>query len=592
MKNLKIATGFKLPAKVATEKSGFIGTTGSGKTYGSSKLAEQFWYEGSPFVVLDPVGVWYGLRLAKNGKNPSGIDIPIFGGLHGDIPLESGSGALIADLIIDKNLSAVLDVSQFESDTEKARFALGFSDRFFFRKKASPSAVTLILEEVQEFVPQNPQRGEEKMLHSFVRMQKLGRNFGIGSIYITQRPQEVNKKALNMVQTLFVFRTTGTHERTAIEKWIEDKSLDQNIAQDLPKLATGTCHVWSPEFLKISETVKISEKDTFDASATPEVGKKAHAVKLTDIDLAALQDQMAATIEKAKQDDPQILRKRIFELEKQVKNGLTTIAVSKTAGIKEIFKSDPKAIEAAVNSALRRREVEFEKERKSTRGMITGYIRAFKNIEQALVLAGNSSDIIRQAPDLPPAPAFVSVPLVDQNIQQHASSGIPDYTSDGITGPEQRVLNAIAWMENVGIQDPVGEIVAFLSGYGHVLSKGFTVPRGALKTRNLITYPTPGRISLTDEGKKLAQYPEGIGSTQELHQRVLERLDGPKQRLLKPLLAVHPNDMAAEELCVAAGYSHPLSKGFTVPRGKLKTFGLITYPTPGRIRAAEVLFID
>src|SRR5207244_107411 len=110
------------------------------------------------------------------------------------------------------------------------------------------------------------------MLHAFTRMQKLGRNFGIGSSYISQRPQEVNKKALNMCQTLFVFRTTGTHERTAIEKWIEDKSLDENIAQDLPKISTGSCHLWSPEFLKVSEMIKISEKHTFNASATPEVG--------------------------------------------------------------------------------------------------------------------------------------------------------------------------------------------------------------------------------------------------------------------------------------------------------------------------------
>jgi DNA helicase HerA-like ATPase len=100
--------------------------------------------------------------------------------------------------------------------------------------------VHLFLEECQEFVPQNPQRGEERMLHAFIRMQKLGRNFGIGSSYISQRPQEVNKKALNMAQTLFVFRTTGTHERKAIEQWIADKALDQDIAGDLPKIQTGT----------------------------------------------------------------------------------------------------------------------------------------------------------------------------------------------------------------------------------------------------------------------------------------------------------------------------------------------------------------
>jgi hypothetical protein len=90
-----------------------------------------------------------------------------------------------------------LDVSQFESDADKARFARAFSDRFFFRKKAAPSAVHVFIEECQEFAPQNPQREEAAMLHAFTRLVKIGRNFGIGVSLLSQRPQEVNKKVLS-----------------------------------------------------------------------------------------------------------------------------------------------------------------------------------------------------------------------------------------------------------------------------------------------------------------------------------------------------------------------------------------------------------
>jgi len=85
-----------------------------------------------------------------------------------------------------------LDVSQFESDADKARFARAFADRFFFRKKAAPSAVHVFIEECQEFAPQNPQREEAAMLHAFTRLVKIGRNFGIGVSLLSQRPQEVN----------------------------------------------------------------------------------------------------------------------------------------------------------------------------------------------------------------------------------------------------------------------------------------------------------------------------------------------------------------------------------------------------------------
>ena len=94
--------------------------------------------------------------------------------MHGDVPLEPTAGGLLADLIVDRTLSCILDLSQFESDADKARFALAFADRFFFRKKAMPSAVHLFLEKLKSSVPQNPQKGEERMLHAFTRLQKLG----------------------------------------------------------------------------------------------------------------------------------------------------------------------------------------------------------------------------------------------------------------------------------------------------------------------------------------------------------------------------------------------------------------------------------
>src|SRR5437773_9350213 len=118
---LKIAADLALPVEVVTEKLAFLGRTGSGKTYAAQKLAEEMYAAGAQFVVLDPVGIWYGLRLAADGKRP-GLEVPVLGGLHGDIPLEVGAGALIANLVVDRGVSMVLDVSQFESDADKARF--------------------------------------------------------------------------------------------------------------------------------------------------------------------------------------------------------------------------------------------------------------------------------------------------------------------------------------------------------------------------------------------------------------------------------------------------------------------------------------
>lgn len=331
---LNLSPDLSLPLDAVTQKFAFLGRTGSGKTYAATKLAEEMHAAGAQIVVLDPVGVWYGLRLAANGKD-AGISIPVFGGLHGDVPLEATGGALAANIVADTGGSFILDVSQFESDADKARFARAFAERFFFRKKGSPSAVHLFLEECQEFIPQNPGREEAMMLHAFTRLTKLGRNFGIGASLISQRPQEVDKKALNMTECLFAFQMTGIHERKTVKAWIHDKGLEGDIEGDLPKLAVGTAHVWSPQWLQISKTVRIAKKRTFNASSTPAVGAAIKARELAPIDLERIRKDMAATIERAKQEDPRELRRQVLELQRQ----LAARPIAKTSPAKIIERS-------------------------------------------------------------------------------------------------------------------------------------------------------------------------------------------------------------------------------------------------------------
>jgi hypothetical protein len=209
--NLRISDTLTLPRDVVTQKLAFLGRTGSGKTYGAMKLCELMLDAKAQVIALDPVGVWWGLRTGTLDVGPGqggGFSIPVFGGLHGDIPLEPGAGALIADLIVDRNLSAVLDVSQMLA-SEQGRFATGFITQLFQRKKAAPAAMHIFIEEAQEFVPQNVTSGETAKVHAFERLIKLGRNFGIGASLISQRPQEVNKKALNQTECLFAFQMTG-----------------------------------------------------------------------------------------------------------------------------------------------------------------------------------------------------------------------------------------------------------------------------------------------------------------------------------------------------------------------------------------------
>lgn len=587
---LKLAEGLSLPLDAVTQKLAWLGVTGSGKTYGASKLAELFWHAGAQFVVLDPVGVWYGLRLQKDGKKPSDITIPIFGGLHGDVPLEATGGALLANLVVDKTLSAIIDVSQFESDTDKARFARDFAERFFFRKKAAPSAVHLFLEECQEFVPQNPQRGEEHMLHAYIRMQKLGRNFGIGSSYISQRPQEVNKKALNMAQTLFVFRTTGTHERKAIESWITDKALDQDIAGDLPKIATGDCHVWSPEFLKISDTVHILEKHTFNASATPEVGVTAKSRELAPIDLAQVRSDMAATIEKAKSDDPRELRKQIAELKKQLVSKVDPTRIQPEPRVREKF--------VLKDSQIARLEKIYERmlEKADAYGKAMGLLWDQQSDEAKALL--DVLRVVANVPKPPPASVHKFAGRRDEPTSRAlpASTPRPRAELGSRVRQPQSSSNGDAAIGNSGLR----RMLIALAQRPQGLNRRQLGVRAALSSRSgtFDTYLSKARtngwvdgtnqLRITDAGSRALGSYDPLPEGRDLLEHWLRELgNSGAARILRELAGAYPRALTRAELGEAANLSDR-SGTFDEYLSKLRTLELIE--GRGELRASEELF--
>lgn len=315
---ITMGRALKVPTDAVTQTVAFVGRKSSGKSYGAMKFCEGLHGVGAPFVAIDPVGNWYGLRLAADGKKP-GLPIPVLGGEHGDLPLTPAAGAVVARFIIDSGTSAVIDVSRFRK-ADRKRFVADFAEELFHRAKSVRSPLMVVLEEAQKFAPQM-YKGQERMLGAIEDIVRLGRNYGLGSTLITQRPQSVNKEVLNQVECLFIGQLNGAHERKAIKDWVVQNAADDGISDlvnDLPSLDVGEMMVWSPQWLKIFKKVRIGKKITFDASATPKLGDKRKERKLAPVDLGALETAMADTVEEAKRDDPKELRKQIRALEREL----------------------------------------------------------------------------------------------------------------------------------------------------------------------------------------------------------------------------------------------------------------------------------
>jgi uncharacterized protein len=317
-KTIALGEGLDLPtANAASQVYAFMGRRGSGKTYGCGRLIEQLLEHGGQVCIVDPVGIWHGLRRSADGKGP-GYDVPVFGGWHADLPLPSTAGAVFADLVATKSTSIILDVAEM-TGAEQRRFVAEFCTELFQAKKRHRSPLLVVFEEAQEFVPQNVRGDSARMVGAVERLIKLGRNYGVGAVLISQRPQAVNKDVLNQTELMLAFQLTGPQERKAIAAWVQEVGAgDRAIADELPSLQPGTCIAWSPQWLGTFGRHRILRKKTYDASATP-VGRDDSARKLPPIDLDEVREALRQVEEELAENDIEALRGEVKRLRREVR---------------------------------------------------------------------------------------------------------------------------------------------------------------------------------------------------------------------------------------------------------------------------------
>jgi len=316
-KGLRISDALSLPIDSVTDTIGVLAIKGAGKSYVSMVLIEELIKQGLPVVALDPVGVFFGLRSSVDGKT-AGLPVIIVGGQHADLPLEEGAGGVLADFLINERRSMVFDLSDLPTKASTLRFALDFFERLYRGARREP--IHVVIDEADEFCPQKPFGEETRLLRAVEVLVRRGRAKGLGVTLISQRPAVVSKNVLTQCSTLIVGRITSPQDRKSVDEWVlahGTAEQRQTFLASLASLPTKEKWVWAPQ-RDVFSRVMIRDRETFDSSATPRIGEVRHEPKkLAPVDLDALRAQMAATIEKAKADDPKELRRRIAELEKE-----------------------------------------------------------------------------------------------------------------------------------------------------------------------------------------------------------------------------------------------------------------------------------
>ncbi len=594
---IKLSKDLELPTSAVTQTFAFLGKRGGGKTYAAGLLGEQMLAIGAQIIVLDVVGTWYGLRVPKSPKGKA-FDILVFGGLNGDIEINPKAGKIVAGIILEKNLSAVVDISQF-IHSEQTRFAYDFLITLFEGRKANPGACHVFLEEAQELVPQNIPPGDGgfggKMLHAGERLVKLGRNFGIGCSLISQRPQEVNKKVLNQTEVLLAFQMTGIQEKKTIAAWVRDKGDETDVEQLLPKLETGQALIWSPTWLKISGTYKIAEKLTADVSATPEVGAAAtRANTLAKVDVEELKGSIEALTAEMEANTPAALKKtigelnaQIFSMKRELENvGKPVVEHQRIEVEVPVFPDEVKELIKSALDGLKELQTDFNNSLDTAIGDIGLAELCANRIAQS-----STSNEARKHAKPQPATHLTERPKMHSQVTKPAEMSpylkSAQISNGSVTSTQQKILDALALCEKLGIENPERINVAFFAGY--TVNGHFNNLVGGLRGIGLLDYPSGGRLCLTDGGRELGNAASNpITSLQDFHDLWLGKLGSPEQKILTMLLECRGDPIGREDLAAATGYT--VNGHFNNCVGHLKTLGAAYYPRGGYVAASPVMF--
>lgn len=308
MKTLTLAKDLALPLTAVTESIAILAKRRAGKSTTARRLAEQLHRAGQQVVVADPKWDWWGLRFARDGRSP-GLPFIVLG------------GELVARLVVEQRASVILDLSRFRK-AEVCRFMTAFMETLY-RLKAQEqhrTPVMLVIDEADAIAPQKPFADEARMVGAASDLVRRGGQRGIGVTMLTQRSAVLNKNLLTQIGILIVLQTIAPQDRKAIEAWIDvHGTVDERRAllAAMPALAQGEGFIWAPGWptaAGIFHRTRFLLPETFDSSKTPEAGGTVVApTNAAAVDLDAFRRDMAATIERAKADDPTHLRKQLAE---------------------------------------------------------------------------------------------------------------------------------------------------------------------------------------------------------------------------------------------------------------------------------------
>ena len=245
----------RLPTVELLTGRGFItGKSGSGKSNTASVILEELLELRFNLLIVDIEGEYYGLKDRYDLVHAGADD-------RCDISVGVSDAADIAELALVMNMPVVLDISEFADPMVARELVTAVVEELYVQEKAVRKPFLLVVEEMQEFMPQTG--GGDELSHLLERVAKRGRKRGLGMLGLSQRPSSVDKNFITQCDWMVWHRVT----------WKTDLDIVRNIlgaekAQQIEDVDTGEGFLmtdWDEQVRR----VQFKKKRTHDAGATP-----------------------------------------------------------------------------------------------------------------------------------------------------------------------------------------------------------------------------------------------------------------------------------------------------------------------------------
>lgn len=564
-----------VPDAALAQHLAIIGKTGAGKSYATRSIVERLLDDGRRVCILDYTGVWRGLRSSANGKRGA-YPVVIFGGEHGDVPLNEHAGPAVAKLVAGGNRPCILDLDGMTVGAQQ-RFVTAFLEELY---RLNTQPLHLVIEEIDEFAPQTGAPGTERMIGAVARIFQRGRRKGFRAIAITQRPANVHKRVLTQCNALVMLRLVAPQDRKAISEWIRGHADDEEgrrIIDALPKLARGEGFVWAPE-QDVLQQVKFPAIKTFDTMRAPEEGEDHEPASWATVDLDAIRTEMADAVKEADANDPKKLRSEIARLEREMRQRDRAPA-SQAVTIRNQLpptEPDPRAIRAAED---RGRAIGHDEGKRV--GIAEGYRMAQREAQAALAaLKPNDATLTAM-----PARPAVAPPIAKHTLAPQLRASAPrkiDCPSADIPAGEKAVLVAIASRVNGATRQQV----TIDTGYKRATRDAYIL---RLKQKAYVDQHGE-RVMATGLGvAALGSDYDPLPVGDDLRRVVLGRLPEGERKVLQALIASYPSAVSRDDLEAKTGYKRATRDAYIL---RLRIRELVEVVGPGAVKAADDLFSE